>query len=75
MVCEHWSFETYDRPLFSRFQEQEEGMSKELVMMSLRPVRRVGSISFQMPSSDVLELSDILFVHVLKKNLLLVSFC
>jgi hypothetical protein len=36
-------------------------------------MRRVGYISFRMPSSDVLELSDILFVLGLRKNLLLVS--
>jgi hypothetical protein len=36
-------------------------------------MRGLGSISFWMPSSDVLELNDVLFVHGSMKNLLLVS--
>jgi hypothetical protein len=38
-------------------------------------VREVRSISFQMPSGDILELSDILFLCVpsLKKNILSIS--
>jgi hypothetical protein len=36
-------------------------------------LRGVGSISFQMPSGDVLELDHILLVPSLRKNLLLVS--
>jgi hypothetical protein len=64
---------TYDRSLFNRFQEQEGGMSVELGDDATYPVRGVGSISFQMPSGDVLELSDVLFVPSLKKNLLSVS--
>jgi hypothetical protein len=42
-------------------------------MMPLISMRGVGSISFQMPSGDVLELSDILFVPGLRKNLLSMS--
>jgi hypothetical protein len=64
---------TYDRSLFNRFQEQEGGMSVELGDDATYPMRGVGSISFQMPSGDVLELSDVLFVPGLKKNLLSIS--
>jgi hypothetical protein len=55
------------------FKEQEGGMTMELGDDATYPVRGVGSISFQMPSGDVLELSDILFVPSLRKNLLSVS--
>jgi hypothetical protein len=48
-------------------------MSVELGDDATYPMRGVGSISFQMPLGDVLELSDVLFVPSLKKNLLLVS--
>jgi hypothetical protein len=37
------------------------------------PVRGIGSISFQTPSSDVLEMSNVLFVPRLKKNFLSIS--
>jgi hypothetical protein len=57
----------------SRFQEQEGGMSVELGDDATYPMKGLGSISFQMPSSDVLELNDVLFVLSLKKNLLSVS--
>jgi hypothetical protein len=40
------------------FQEQEGGMSVELGDDATYPVRGVGSISFQMPSCDVLELDN-----------------
>jgi hypothetical protein len=36
-------------------------------------VRRISYISFQMPSCDVLELSDVLFVPSLMRNLLSMS--
>jgi hypothetical protein len=49
-------------------------MSVELGDDATYPMRGVGSISFQMPSSDVLELRDVLFVPGLKKNLLSVSY-
>jgi len=45
---------TYDRSLFSIFFEQEGGMSVELGDGATYVVRGVGSISFQMPSGDVL---------------------
>jgi hypothetical protein len=48
-------------------------MSVELGDDATYPMRGVGSISFWMPSSDVLELSDVLFVPGLKKNILSVS--
>jgi hypothetical protein len=64
---------TYDKKLFSRLQEQEGGMSVELGDDATYPMKGLGSISFQMPSGDVLELNDVLFVPSLKKNLLSIS--
>ena len=54
---------TYNRSLFSRFQEQEGGMCMVLGDDANYPGRGVGSISFYMPSSDVI------FVLGLKNNL------
>jgi hypothetical protein len=48
-------------------------MSVELGDDATYPMKGLGSISFWMPSSDVLELNDVLFVPGLKKNLLSVS--
>jgi hypothetical protein len=48
-------------------------MSVELGDDATYPMRGVGSISFQTPIGDVLELSNVLYVLGLKKNLLLVS--
>jgi hypothetical protein len=65
---------TYDRSLFNRIQEQEGGMSVELGDDATYPMRGVGSISFlDTFIGDVLELSNVLFVLGLKKNLLSVS--
>jgi hypothetical protein len=64
---------TYDKSLFSRIQEQEGGMTMELGDDATYPVRGVGSISFWMPSGDVLELDHILLVPGLRKNLLSIS--
>lgn len=62
---------TYHKSLFSLFQEQKGDMGVELGDDTTYPMRRgVDSISFQMHLGDVLELSDILFVPSLKKNLL-----
>jgi hypothetical protein len=46
MVCGQWSFETYDKSLFNRIQEQEGGMSVELGDDATYLLRGVGSISF-----------------------------
>jgi hypothetical protein len=45
----------------------------ELGMMPLTLVRGVGSISFLVPSGDVLDLDHILLVPSLRKNLVSVS--
>jgi hypothetical protein len=37
------------------------------------PVTGMGSISFRMPSSDVLELDDVLYVSSLTRNILSIS--
>jgi hypothetical protein len=47
---------------FSKLQEQEESMQVELGDDATYPIAGVGSISFQMPSSDILELTGILYV-------------
>jgi hypothetical protein len=45
----------------------------ELGDNAMYPIAKVGSISFQMPSSDIFELNGVLYVPNLTKNLLLVS--
>ena len=45
---------TYDRSVFSEIQKQEGGMNVELDDDATCSVTGVGSISFWMPSSDVL---------------------
>jgi hypothetical protein len=47
-------------------------MSVELGDDATYLVKGVGSISFQILLGDVVKLSDVLFIPVLKKNLLLV---
>jgi hypothetical protein len=51
-----WSFETYDRYFIDRIQEQEGGMSVEFGDDATYPMRGFGSISFQQPTGNVLEL-------------------
>lgn len=53
---------TYDRIIFNKFQEQEGGMRLELGDDVTYLMKGMGSIIFQMPSIDVLELNDVLFV-------------
>ena len=65
---------TYDKPLFNKFQEQGGGMSMELDGDVSYPKRAVGSISFQMPSGDVLGFDFALFSPGLRKNLLSMSY-
>jgi len=60
---------TYGRSLFSRFREQEGGISVELGDDPTYPMRGVRSISFQTPSRDVLDLSVVLFIPRLKSLL------
>jgi hypothetical protein len=48
-------------------------MSVDLFDDATYPMGGVGTISFQMPWGDSLELIDVLFVLGLKKNILLVS--
>jgi hypothetical protein len=50
---------TYDKKLFNKLQEQEGGMSVELDDDAKYTMKGVSSISFQMPSHDVLELNDV----------------
>jgi hypothetical protein len=62
----------YDRSLF-RAQNKKGNTIVDLGDETTYPVRGVDSIFFQMPSSDVIEMSDILLVISLRKNLILVS--
>lgn len=61
---------TYVKSLFSRIQEQEGGMILELGDDATYLLRGSNSISFWIPSSGVLEISYILFVPSLRKNIL-----
>jgi hypothetical protein len=54
-------------------QEKKGGMSVELDNDVAYPMRRVGSIYFEMPLGDVIELSDILFVYGFINNILSIS--
>jgi len=64
---------TYDRSLFSRIHDQKGGKSVELGDDATYYARRVGSISLRTPTSDILELNNVLYVSGLKKNLLSIS--
>ena len=55
------------------FQEQEAGVLAQLGIDAMYPVKGLGSISFQMPLGDVLELYFVLYVPWLTKTFLLVS--
>jgi hypothetical protein len=48
-------------------------MDVELGDDSMYPMKGVGSISFHIPLGYFLELSDVIFVPILKNNILLVS--
>jgi hypothetical protein len=57
-----------------RIRSKREGMTMELGDDATYPVRGVGSISFQMPLRDVLEMDHILLVPRLRKKLLSISY-
>jgi hypothetical protein len=63
---------TYNKKIFHWFQEQEGGMCVELQNDATYPVKGLGSIYFQMPSGDDLEL-DSLYVPDSTKSLLSIS--
>jgi hypothetical protein len=60
--------------LFNWIHLREIGISVVIGDDATYPMRGIGSICFQIHFNDVLGLSDILFIHALKKNLLLVSY-
>jgi hypothetical protein len=64
---------TYYRFLFKNIYKKEDDMGVELGDGATYPMRGVGSIYFKTPTDDVLELSNVLCVPRLKKNLYLVS--
>jgi hypothetical protein len=45
---------TYDRKIFNKFQEKEKGMIVDLGEDAMYLVKGLGSISFHMPSGDVM---------------------
>lgn len=64
---------TYDGKIFSRFQEKEGGMRVELGDAATYHVKGLGSTSFEMSPSDVLESDSVLYVTYLMKSLISVS--
>jgi hypothetical protein len=64
---------TYDKKLPNMVHEQHGGMSVDLGHDATYPMKILRTISFRMPSSDVIELNDVLFIPDLKKNLLSIS--
>lgn len=64
---------TTNKLAFFKLQEQDFVMQVELGDDATYSVIGMGSISFYMPSGDVLELHDVLFVPRLSKNVLSVS--
>jgi hypothetical protein len=75
VVCGQWSIQTHDlqQEGFYKLQEQEDGIQVELGNDATYPVTKWALSLSCMPSSDVLELNDVLYVPNLTKNLLLVS--
>lgn len=59
----------YDKMIFNKFQEQG-GPCVELGDDVIYLVKGLGSISFQIPLSDILELDFVLYVPKLTKSLL-----
>jgi hypothetical protein len=64
---------TFNKKAFNRLQEQEDGIQVELGNDATCPMIGTGFVSFLMPSGDVLELDDVLYVLGLMKSLLSVS--
>jgi len=64
---------TFNKKIFSNFQEQDVSIQVEFTGNDTYPVTIVDSILFQMPSGDVLELHDYLFIASLEKNLISIS--
>jgi len=64
---------TSNKRAFNKLQDQEASVQVELGDNAMYLVVGVGSISFQMPLGDIIELTGILYELALSKNLLLVS--
>ena len=64
---------THDKNIFSKFHDKEGGLHVEFGYDDKYLVKGLGSISFQMPLGDVLELYFVLYVPWLTKTFLLVS--
>jgi hypothetical protein len=64
---------TFNKKIFSKFQEQNVGMQEESGDDVTYSMTEMGTISFRIPSNDVLHLHDALFVPKLMKSLLSIS--
>jgi hypothetical protein len=64
---------TFNKKAFSKHQEQEASMQVELSDDATYLPTGMGSIALCMPSGDVLQLDDVLYVPSLTKNLLSMS--
>jgi len=64
---------TSTRQLFSCLKKQDSRVQVELGDDAKYPVARVGTITFQLESSNSLDFDDVLFVPSLRENLLSVS--
>jgi hypothetical protein len=65
---------TSARQLFSSLKKQDLGVHHEIGDDAKYPIAGVGTIPFQLKSSNSLDFDNVLFVPGLKKNLLSVSF-
>jgi hypothetical protein len=64
---------TFNKKSFNTLRQQEANIQVELGDDATYLVTGMGSVSFNMPSGNVLDLDDVLFVPDLTKNLLSVS--
>jgi hypothetical protein len=64
---------TSNRSAFFKLEEQDTNMQVELGDDGKYPMTGLGSISFCMPTKEVLDLHEVLYVPGMTKNLLLVS--
>ena len=64
---------TLVQQFFSSLKKQDSGVQVELGDDAKYPIARVGTIPFQLESSNSLDFDDVLFVLNIRKNLLSVS--
>lgn len=64
---------TFNEKFLKKFQEQDVGIQAKLRDDATYVVNQIDTVSFRMPLNNVLNLHDVLFVHILSNNLFLVS--